>query len=45
MVPCRWRRCYVVFQDWLGVAFHGLALYFIFKGFVACREYRRLTAA
>jgi hypothetical protein len=35
---------YVLVQDWLAVGFHGFALFFIFKGFTACREYRRLTA-
>jgi hypothetical protein len=31
--------------EWLPLGFHALALFFIFKGFAACREYRRLTAA
>lgn len=34
---------YVLARDWLAVGFHGFALFFIFRGFAACREYRRLT--
>lgn len=34
---------FVIVGDWLAVAFHALALFFMFKGLAACREYRRLT--
>ena len=29
---------FLLAQDWLGVGFHVLALYFLFRGFKACRE-------
>ena len=35
---------FVLAQDWIGVAFHGLALYFLWKGLAAAREMKRLVA-
>ena len=35
---------FVLARDWIGVAFHGLALYFLWKGFTAAREMKRLVA-
>ena len=31
---------FVYFQDWMSVAFHGLAIYFIVKGLIALRGQR-----
>jgi hypothetical protein len=31
---------FVIFQDWIGVAFHIFALYCLFRGVKACRELR-----
>ena len=35
---------FVLAKDWIGVAFHGLALYFLVKGLAAAREMKRLAA-
>jgi hypothetical protein len=32
---------FLLIQDWLGVGFHALVLYWLFRGFTACRELRR----
>jgi hypothetical protein len=32
-------------QDWLGVAFHGYALFYMFRGYQALSHLRRITAA
>jgi hypothetical protein len=32
---------FVLGGDWIGVAFHALVLYFLWKGIVAAREYKR----
>lgn len=34
-----------LFDDWKGIAFHALALFFLFKGFSALRELKKLEAA
>jgi hypothetical protein len=34
---------YVLFQDWMSVAFHGLAAFFIFKGIARVRELAQST--
>ena len=31
---------YLVFEDWMSVAFHGVAAFFIFKGILRLRELR-----
>lgn len=36
---------YVAFQDWMSVAFHALAAFFIFKGLVRARALARSPAA
>ena len=36
---------FVLARDWIGVAFHALALYFLVKGLGAAREMKRLVAA
>ena len=36
---------YAYFQDWMPVAFHGLAIYFIAKGITALRSAPQATAA
>ncbi len=33
---------FVLFQDWLSVAFHGLALFGMWKGLQACLQWRKL---
>jgi hypothetical protein len=34
---------FVLAQAWLGVALHALALYFIFRGFLACLKLRKAS--
>jgi hypothetical protein len=34
---------FVYAEDWIGVAFHALALYFFWKGLSAAREYKKLA--
>jgi hypothetical protein len=34
---------FVFAQDWVGIGFHALALYFIWKGFSAARQYNALA--
>jgi hypothetical protein len=34
---------FVVAEDWIGVGFHALALYFFWKGLSAAREYKKLV--
>ena len=36
---------FLIVPDWIGVAFHALALIFMWKGFCAARQYQRLEAA
>ena len=36
---------FLLFQDWLALGFHVLALYFMFKGFQACRLYRQIAGS
>jgi hypothetical protein len=33
-----------LFEDWKGIAFHALALFFLFKGFSALRELKKVEA-
>ncbi len=33
-----------VFQDWMSLAFHGLALFYLWSGFAAVRQLRAATA-
>ena len=28
----------LLFQDWVGMALHGVVLFFLFRGFQACRQ-------
>jgi hypothetical protein len=35
---------FVYAQDWVGIGFHALALFFIWQGFVAARRYKTLKA-
>ncbi|MFG6488524.1 hypothetical protein ACG04R_17690 [Roseateles sp. BYS78W] len=35
---------YVMFEDWMSVGFHALALFFIFRGVMRVRELARLPA-
>ncbi|HEX3061740.1 MAG TPA: hypothetical protein VHP55_03690 [Usitatibacter sp.] len=36
---------FLLARDWIGVAFHALALYFLWKGLAAAREMKRLASA
>jgi hypothetical protein len=36
---------FLISLDWIGVAFHALVLFFMWKGFSAARQFRRLEAA
>ena len=35
----------LIFSDWLSVAVHALVLFFLFRGFVACRKLKAAVAA
>jgi hypothetical protein len=34
---------FLLVQDWIGVGFHALVLYWLFRGFSACRQLRTVT--